>query len=174
MNKALFLDRDGTINKYGEYIYKPEDFIFIDGAISFIKYFNELGYKVIVVSNQAGIGRGLYTEEDLHKLEAYADSIMAQFGAHIDKWYFCPHHPVHGIGKYKVDCNCRKPKTGMIDRACEEFDIDRKSSIMVGDKVWDYECGCNAGLHSYLLLNENYAELLERIKKDNVLDAPSQ
>lgn len=165
MRKALFLDRDGTINKYGEYIYKIEDFIFIDGAISFIKKFNELGYLVFVVSNQAGIGRGYYTEDDLLKLQQWIDAELSKHGAHVDEWIYCPHHATAGIGKYKVDCNCRKPKTGMIDYACEKYEIDRVNSIMVGDKEWDYECGKNAGLQSYIIKDENYKKLNEDIDR---------
>lgn len=164
MNKALFLDRDGTINKYGEYIYKIEDFVFIDGVIDFIKNFNNKGYYVFVVSNQAGIARGYYKEEDVLKLQSWVDKQLAKYDAHIDEWVFCPHHPTAGIGEYKQDCNCRKPKTGMVDYLCEKYKIDRSKSLLIGDKIWDIQCGENAGIKSYLLENEDYFELGKKIK----------
>lgn len=173
MKRAIFLDRDGTINKYGEYIYKKEDFIFIDGAIELIKKFNDLGYLVIVVSNQAGIGKGYYTQEDLIKLQSWVDSELSKYNAHIDEWLYCPHHPDAVIDEFKIDCDCRKPKTGMIDLACKKYEIDRANSIMVGDKEWDYQCGINAGLHSFILENENYSKLnkeLDEILRGAMVD----
>lgn len=165
MKRALFLDRDGTINQYGEYIYKIEDFKFIDGAIDFIKDFNCLGYKVFVVSNQAGIARGYYTENDLLKLQHYVDDVLLQHGAHIDEWFYCPHHPDKGLAPYNITCNCRKPKTGMVDKAVEKYDIDRQNSIMVGDKPWDIECGNRAGIQSFMLDEHGYIDLRLRISK---------
>ena len=166
MVKALFLDRDGTINKYGSYIFKKEDFIFIEGVIEFIKMFNDNGWKVFVVSNQAGIARGYYTENDVQDLQRWVDTQLNEYGAHIDEWVYCPHHPEYGIGKYKVDCKCRKPKTGMVDYLCAKYNIDRSKSLLVGDKPWDIECGENAGISSYLLQDENYCELLNTIILD--------
>lgn len=165
MNKALFLDRDGTINEYGEYIYLPKDFVFIKGAVEFIRKFNVMGYKVIVISNQAGIARGYYTEKDLLALQRWVDGRMESQKAKIDAWYYCPHHPIYGKGKYLQDCDCRKPKTGMLDRAVKDFDIDIKGSIMVGDKEWDAECGERAGVKSFLLRNNDYSLLNNEVDK---------
>ncbi|RDY23266.1 HAD family hydrolase [Romboutsia maritimum] len=151
MNKAVFFDRDGTINVEKNYLYKVEDFEFIKGIPQIIKKFNDDGYKVIVITNQAGIGRGYYTEEDMHKLHKHIDSELKKYDAHIDAYYFCPHHPVHGIGEYKLDCNCRKPKTGMLEKAIDDFDIDVKQSILYGDKPWDIEAGKNIGVSSYYI-----------------------
>lgn len=169
MKKALFLDRDGTINKYGEYIYKISDFEFIDGAIQFIKKFNDLNWYVFVVSNQAGIGRGFYSEKDLFILQAWVDAELLKQGAHIDEWFFCPHHPIYGIGEYKIDCNCRKPNTGMIEQAFKKYDLDLQNSIMVGDKQWDIECGERAGLHSYMLGEGGFLKVYEQIKRDKLI-----
>lgn len=148
MKKALFLDRDGTINVDKGYVYKPEDFILIDGITDAISRYNQDGYLVVVVSNQAGVARGYYSESDVVALHEYADSLLLKFNARVDKWYYCPHHPEFGIGKYKTDCNCRKPKTGMLEQAIAEFDIDIKQSLLVGDKPWDMECGEKIGIRS--------------------------
>jgi len=148
MRKALFLDRDGTINIDKGYVYKPEDFIFIDGIIEAIRKYNQDGYLVIVISNQAGIARGYYKENDVIALHKYVDSLLQKSGARVDKWYYCPHHPEFGS-----DCNCRKPKTGMLEQAIAEFDIDVKQSLLVGDKPWDIECGEKMGIKS-VYLNE--------------------
>lgn len=151
MNKAVFFDRDGTINIEKNYLYKVEDFEFIKGIPEIIKEYNDKGYKVIVVTNQAGIARGYYTEEDMHKLHNYIDNELRKYGAHIDAYYFCPHHPTEGKGKYKVNCNCRKPKTGMLEMAIKDFNIDVTESILYGDKPWDIEAGINIGIRSYYI-----------------------
>ena len=143
MKKALFLDRDGTINVNKGYVYKPEDFIFIDGIIDAISRYNQEGYLVIVISNQAGIARGYYSEEDVIALHKYVDALLLKSHARVDKWYYCPHHP-----EFSQDCNCRKPKTGMLEQAIAEFDIDVKQSLLVGDKPWDMECGEKMGIRS--------------------------
>lgn len=163
MERAIFLDRDGTINKYGEYIYRPQDFVFIDGAIEFIKKFNDARYKIFVVSNQAGIGRGYYSEKDLFALQKWVDDELAKSGAHIDDWFYCPHHPTAGIGEYKIDCSCRKPKTGMLEKAIRLYDVDIVNSFMIGDKEWDVQCGERLGIKSFLLENEDYANLESQI-----------
>ena len=146
MRKALFLDRDGTINVDKGYVYKPEDFIFVDGIKQVIKKYNQEGYLVIVVTNQSGVARGYYTEDDVVALHKYADTLLFEEGARIDKWYYCPHHPVFGVGKYKTDCTCRKPKTGMLEQAISQFGIDPAQSLLVGDKVCDIECGNRMGI----------------------------
>jgi len=148
MKKALFLDRDGTINIDKGYVYKPEDFVFIDGIIDAIRTYNQNGYVVVVISNQAGIARGYYSEEDVIVLHKYVDTLLLKSNARVDKWYYCPHHPEFGIGKYKINCNCRKPKTGLLELAISEFNIDVKQSILVGDKPWDIECGEKMGIKS--------------------------
>jgi len=145
MNKGAFFDRDGTINVDVNYLYKIEDFCFIDGMPQFIKKFNDWGYKVIVVTNQAGIARGYYTEEGMHKLHHHINDELAKIGAHIDAFYFCPHHP-----DITGPCHCRKPESGMIEQAIRDFDIDVTQSILFGDKPWDIEAGENCGIVGYL------------------------
>lgn len=141
MNKAIFLDRDGTLNVEKNYLYKIEDFEFIPGIPEAIKRWNELGYKVIVITNQAGVARGYYKEEDVQVLHQYINERLEKINAHIDAFYYCPHHPVHGTGKYKVDCNCRKPKTGMLEQAILDFNIDVGKSYLFGDHDSDIEAG---------------------------------
>jgi D-glycero-D-manno-heptose 1,7-bisphosphate phosphatase len=141
VNKAVFLDRDGTINVDRHYVYKLEDFEFLPGVPQAIKFLNDAGYKVIVVSNQSGIARGFYTAADVEKLHGYIDGELAKHGARIDAYYICPHHP-----DFTGECECRKPKTGLVERAVREFEIDVSLSYMVGDKESDEECARNARL----------------------------
>lgn len=146
-NKALFLDRDGTINVDTGHLYKTEDLVFIKGVPEFIKKYNELGYKVIVITNQAGIAKGYYTEQDMHKLHNYMnEKLQSEYGAKIDAFYFCPHHP-----DFTGECNCRKPKTGMLEQAIKDFNIDVSQSLLVGDKPWDIECGEKIGVKCHYI-----------------------
>jgi len=147
MNKAAFFDRDGTINVEKNYLYKVEDFEFIKGIPQLIKKYNDEGYIVIVVTNQAGIARGYYTEEDMNILHSYINEQLAKIGAHIDAFYFCPHHP-----DITGECNCRKPKTGMLKKAIKEWNIDVTESILYGDKPWDIEAGEKSGISKCFLV----------------------
>jgi D-glycero-D-manno-heptose 1,7-bisphosphate phosphatase len=148
MNKALFLDRDGTINIDKHYVYKKEDFILINGICDVIKRYNQNKYIVIVVTNQSGVARGLFTEQDVIILHEYANQLIQSNGAYINKWYYCPHHPLYGINQYKINCNCRKPNTGMLEQAIKDFNIDIEQSLLVGDKPEDIECGNKMGIKS--------------------------
>ncbi len=144
-NKALFLDRDGTINVDIGHLHKSEELVFIEGMPQLIKKYNELGYKVIVITNQAGIAKGYYTEEDMHNLHNFMnEQLKVKYGAKIDAFYFCPHHP-----DFTGECNCRKPKTGLLEQAIKDFNIDISQSLLIGDKPWDIECGERLGVKSY-------------------------
>ncbi|GHV17978.1 hypothetical protein AGMMS49938_18910 [Fibrobacterales bacterium] len=145
-NKAVFLDRDGTINIDNGYVYKREDFKFIKGVPQSIKKLNDAGYKVIVISNQSGIARGFYTAKDVKKLHNHIDAELKKNGAKIDAYYFCPHHP-----NFNGKCECRKPKIGLIEQAVQDFNIDLSQSYFVGDKKSDEECAKNAGLKAILV-----------------------
>jgi len=157
--KALFLDRDGVINVDKGYVHRIEDFEFIDGIFDVLKYFQNKGFLLIIITNQAGIGRGYYTKDDFFMLTNW---MLAQFknkGIHIAKVYFSPYHPVHGQGKYKKDSFCRKPNPGMILKAQEEFNMDLSESILIGDKVSDIKAGETAGIGCNILMessNHNY------------------
>ena len=151
MDRVVFLDRDGTINEEVEYLYRPEDLRFLPGVPEAIKRLNGAGFKVVVITNQAGVARGYYTEADVERLHSYMNRLLEEKGAHIDGFYYCTHHPEHGIGEYKKDCECRKPKTGMFLRAEKDFPADKEHSFMVGDKLIDVEAGKNYGVRAVLV-----------------------
>ena len=151
MKKCVFLDRDGNINVEKEYLHKIEEFEFIDRAKEAIKIFNDLGYLVVVVTNQSGVARGYYDEESVRELHKHLEAEVKKIGGHIDGFYYCPHHAEKGIGKYKQKCNCRKPEPGMFLQAKADLDIDFSKSIMVGDKLSDVEAGKNLGMRSILV-----------------------
>jgi len=149
---ALFLDRDGVINVDHAYVYKKEDFYFISGIFELVAAANMHGYLAIIVTNQAGIGRGYYREEDFHVLMDWVKGQFALHGGRIDAIYFCPFHPEHGVGDYRRESECRKPAPGMLLQAAADFDIDLPNSIMVGDKVSDLWAGQTAGVKNLFLL----------------------
>jgi D,D-heptose 1,7-bisphosphate phosphatase len=163
MKKCIFLDRDGNINVEKDYLHKVEDFEFIAGAKESIKIFNDLGYLVVVVTNQSGVARGYYDESSVKNLHDYLQSEVESIGGHIDGFYFCPHHPEKGIGKYKLDCNCRKPKPGMFLQAKEDLDIDFSKSIMVGDKISDVGAGKKLGMRSILVKTGHGEKEVEKL-----------
>lgn len=142
-NRAVFFDRDGTINIDKNHLYRIEDFEFVEGMPSFIGLWNRWGYKVIVVTNQAGIARGLYTVDQMRTLHAYMNRQLGRYGAHVDAFYHCPHHP-----DFTGACNCRKPKPGMLERAIHEFDLDPQQCILFGDKDSDVLAGRRCGVFS--------------------------
>lgn len=153
-NRALFLDRDGIINVNHGYVSRPEDFDLVDGIIDLVKRANDADVKVIVVTNQSGIGRGYYSEDIFTDLTSWMIKLFASFGATIDKVYFCPHHPSSAIGTYLQTCKCRKPSAGMAIAAQQDFNLDLHQSIMVGDKKSDMEFAKNANMASaYWLTN---------------------
>ncbi len=150
--RAVFLDRDGTINVEKDYLYKTRDFEFIPGAINSIKRLNEAGFLVVVVTNQSGVGRGYYSEADVDNLHRHLLQELLRFGASVDGFYFCPHHPTKGGGQYKVVCACRKGRPGMLLQAAYEHNIDLENSYMIGDKLADIEAGSSAGCQPILVL----------------------
>jgi len=156
LNKAVFLDRDGTINKEVNYLYKPEEFVFIPGAVDAIKIFRKFGYKIIVITNQAGVARGYYKEIDIKALHKYIDNILKADDTYIDAYYYCPHHPEGIIKDYKKVCECRKPGIGMIKQAAISFDIDLSKSIIIGDKEIDVQTGKNAGIGKCVLVRSGH------------------
>lgn len=165
MEKIVFLDRDGTINVEKNYLYKIEEFEFIDGAEEAIKLLNDAGYKVVVVSNQAGVARGYYTEQDVDTLHKFVNQELEKKGAQIDAFYYCPHHPEHGVGQYRIKCNCRKPETGLFEQAEKIWQIDKDHSYMIGDNKGDIQAGKNYGV-STILVRTGYGEQI--LKDDSV------
>lgn len=150
MKRAVFLDRDGTINIEKEYLYQAEDFEFIEGAPEAIRLLNQAGIMVVVVTNQSGVARGYYTEDDVEHLHRHIASELEGYGAHVDVWLYCPHHP-SGRGSYALPCSCRKPLPGMLLAAAARYDIDLENSTMIGDKLADIEAGKAAGCHTILV-----------------------
>ena len=145
--KVAFFDRDGTVNVNTGHLYEPEKLVFIDGVPELIRKFNNGGYLVIVVTNQSGIAKGYYTEADMNHLHKIMNErLKKEYGTHIDAFYFCPHHP-----DFTGECNCRKPKTGMLENAIKDFAIDVKNSYMFGDMPHDLECGEKMGIKSYYI-----------------------
>ncbi len=156
MNKAVFLDRDGVINKDGHYIYKIEDFIFNEGIFELLKFFLEKNFILIVITNQAGIAKGFFTEEDFLKLNNWMLKEFSSRFIEIKKVYYSPYHPEALIEKYKKESFDRKPNPGMILKAKEEFSIDLSRSILIGDKESDILAGENAGIKKNILIKSEY------------------
>lgn len=143
---ALFLDRDGVINMDHAYVYRPEDFVFIAGIFDLVAAANRSGKLVVIVTNQAGIGRGHYSESQFHGLMGWVGERFAERGCRIDAVYFSPYHPEHGIGPYRRITDCRKPAPGMLIRAADDLNIDLSSSILIGDRLTDLQAGSKAGV----------------------------
>ena len=151
--KALFLDRDGVINEERNYVFRVEDFFFIDGIFDLCRAAIAKGFDIIIVTNQAGIARGLYEEKDFAALTDWMRRRFEEEGVVIRKVYFCPFHPTHGVGEYRKDAFCRKPNPGMIIAARDEFGYDLARSVLIGDKPTDIEAGRRAGVGLNLLID---------------------
>ena len=171
MNKALFLDRDGVINVEKDYLFRIEDFEFIQGVFDTLRAYQDAGYLLIIVTNQAGIARGYYTEEDFRVLNRWMLKEFEKHGINITKVYYSPYHPENGTGAYKKDTSCRKPNPGMILTAAREFDIDLEQSLLVGDKESDIEAGINAGIPRNVLVRSGHKVDVTRTKASEVLDS---
>ena len=168
MKKAIFLDRDGTINVEKDYIYKSEDLVFEEGTIEALKTFKNLGYILIVISNQSGIARGYFTEEDLNIFNNNMNEILKKNGVEITEFYCCPHHP-DGIGEYKKVCECRKPNNKMIEDAIKKYNIDREKSYMIGDKTSDIGAGLKSNLKTVLVKTGYGLKDMEKVDKNETL-----
>lgn len=158
MRKALFLDRDGVINVDVDYAHRPDQIVFMDGIFELCRAAHARGYLLIVITNQSGIGRGLYSEEDFHALMQWMQERFKAEGAPLTAYYFCPHHAEHGLGDYKQACECRKPKPGMLLQAQREWNIDMAASIFIGDRQTDMEAAKAAGVGRSLLVAEGNLE----------------
>jgi D,D-heptose 1,7-bisphosphate phosphatase len=168
--KAIFLDRDGTINQYVGFLTRPEQFELIEGVAEAIKLINKSGYLAIVVTNQPVIARGDCTFEVLQQIHDKMETELGKHGAFIDALYLCPHHKDKGFEgerpDYKFDCDCRKPKAGLFHQADRDFHIDFAHSYMIGDSVLDVEAGKTAGCKESILVEKNGKdELLKAVKK---------
>ncbi len=152
-SKAVFLDRDGTINKEVSYLRRIEDLRLLPGTGAAISMLNKAGYKAIVVTNQSGIARGFLDQNMLEKIHETINERLSRDNAHIDAWYYCPHHPEEGSLPFRIRCSCRKPEIGLIQKAQKDFSIDLGHSFMVGDSLRDMEAGWRAGLKTILVLS---------------------
>ena len=149
--EAVFLDRDGTIIEEVHYLSSPEQVRLIPGAADAVRAFNEAGVLVVVVTNQAGVARGYFPESRVREVHEHLSALLGEHGAHIDAYYHCPHHPTEGVGEYRVACDCRKPKPGLLLTAARDLNIDLSRSWMIGDKSCDAEAGAAAGCRTMLV-----------------------
>jgi len=175
MNKAVFLDKDGTINEDIGYINHPDQIKLLPRSADAIKLFNEAGYKVIIISNQSGIARGMLSEDMLQSIDKKLQKEVLKGGGYIDGIYYCPHHPEHGVYPYKLQCECRKPHNGLIKKASKKHDIDLNDSVMIGDKLSDIEAGKKSGTKTVLVLTgsgkkANESKELEKMKPDYIAE----
>lgn len=175
--KAIFIDRDGTINKYRGFIKTAEDIELIDGVIDAIKKINSSEYLAIVVSNQPVIARGEASFDEVDKMFNKIETLLGQEGAYLDGVYYCPHHPHSGyegeIKELKIECNCRKPKIGMLEQACQEFNLDLSKCYMIGDTNLDVKTAINAGIKSIKVNSvvEELESVESTINAENLLQA---
>jgi D-glycero-D-manno-heptose 1,7-bisphosphate phosphatase len=166
---AVFFDRDGTLNEEVEFISTPEQMQLIPGAGRAVRAVNERGFLAFVISNQSGIARGLFTEADLIPIHAKFQKDLGASGARIDRIYYCPHHPTAGIPPYRVDCDCRKPRPGMLHRARKEMGVDLSRSYVVGDRIVDVLAGRNAGAKGILVLTGYGTSSVEECREQGIV-----
>lgn len=166
--KAIFLDRDGTLNKYVGFLKNIEDFELLDGVIDTIKLINQSGYLAIVVTNQPVIARGEVSFQELEEIHNKMETLLGMEGAYLDAIYYCPHHPHKGyegeVPELKFECECRKPKPGMLIKAAEDFNIDLSESWMIGDSEFDIMAGKAAGCKTWFINTDNGKALLEIVQ----------
>jgi D-glycero-D-manno-heptose 1,7-bisphosphate phosphatase len=148
---AVFLDRDGTVIEEVDYLASPDEVRLIPGAADAIARLNALRVPVVIVTNQAGVARGYFPESRVAEVHARLDQLLAARSAHVDRYYVCPHHPREGTAPYLRECDCRKPRPGMLLRAAAELRLDLSSSCLIGDKLSDLEAGAGAGCHTILV-----------------------
>lgn len=153
---AAFIDRDGVINEERGYVHRIDDFVMLRGAVEGLRLLQNAGFSIVVVTNQAGIARGLYTEDDFARLTRHMRVLLADSGVKLTAVYHCPHHPDPGLGAVGQDCECRKPKPGMLLRAGRELGLDLSGSVLVGDKIGDIEAGRAAGLALNVLVSSGH------------------
>lgn len=176
INKALFLDRDGVINKDYGYVHKKDKFHFINGIFKLISFATKHDFIIIIVTNQAGIGRGIFSKNDFKNLSLWMIYTLKENNCRIDGIYFSPFHPVYGIGKYKKKENTRKPGPGLLNMASSDFNIDMNKSIIIGDKLSDIEAGYNSRVKERILIKNQKVQITQKQsfsyhKADNLDDA---
>jgi D-glycero-D-manno-heptose 1,7-bisphosphate phosphatase len=158
---AVFLDRDGTVIDEVDYLSSPDEVRLIPGAADAIARLNALNMPIVIVTNQAGVARGYFPESRVAEVHARLDRLLAGRSAHVDGYYVCPHHPREGAPPYRRDCDCRKPRPGLLLRAAADLGLDLASSCLIGDKLSDLEAGASAGCHT-ILVRTGYGARHER------------
>lgn len=159
--RAVFIDRDGTLNEDIGYVSTPDELVLYPWAAEAVRLINRSGLLTVVITNQSGIARGMYSEETLAAIHSRMIEELARKGARIDAVYYCPHHPEVGNASYRVACECRKPRTGMLDKAARARDIDLARSFVIGDKASDMKLAENAGARAALVLTGYGRETFE-------------
>jgi len=163
MRKVVFLDRDGVLNVDTNYLHKVEDLRWVKGAKTALKKAVDAGYDLIVVTNQSGVARGYYSERDVLTLHSYMGKVLEGVGAPILAFYYCPHLKGAPIAMYDIDCDCRKPKPGMLLKAIKDYDIDVTESFLIGDSPRDIQAAEAAGMKGYLFISHNLEECMDAI-----------
>jgi D-glycero-D-manno-heptose 1,7-bisphosphate phosphatase len=166
--RAVFLDRDGTINVEKEYLSRPEDFEFLPGVPEALKRLKDAGFFLIVVTNQSGVARGYFTLAEVEALHRCIQKRLRAFGTEIDGFFVCPHHPDLGVGEYRKRCACRKGEPGLLLQAAVDFGIDLSRSYMIGDKPADMEAGTRAGCRPILVLTGYGIETARKLKSAGI------
>ena len=164
---GVFLDRDGTINEEVDFLSSSDELHLIEGSAKAIREANQLGLKVFVITNQSGIARGFLTEQQLIKIHDHLIKMLNDLGAHIDAIYYCPHHPELGEAPYRILCDCRKPNTGMLQKAVKQFGINLTKSFVIGDRMIDVQTAQAAGAASILVLTGYGKTELELCRSNN-------
>ncbi|OGP86962.1 MAG: D,D-heptose 1,7-bisphosphate phosphatase [Deltaproteobacteria bacterium RBG_13_65_10] len=167
---GVFIDRDGTLNEEVGYVNHPDRLRLLPRSAEAVRLLNEAGLAAVLVTNQSGVARGYFPEKLVQALNAKVERFLAAEGARLDAIYYCPHHPEVGPPEYRIDCDCRKPRTGMLDRGARELGLDLGRSYMVGDSLRDVECAQNAGALAILVLTGyGKGELEYHPKRDRVI-----
>lgn len=175
---AVFLDRDGVINQDLGYVHTVDDFHYVEGVFEACKKLKDMGYKLVLVTNQSGIARGMFTEDEFLSLTEWMDWNFVDNGVEFDGIYYCPHHPTEGQGDYLQDCDCRKPKPGMFLSARDFLKIDMANSVMIGDKVADVQAAQAAGVGTSILVKTGKViteegEQLASAVLNSIVDVPA-
>ena len=171
MQAAAFLDRDGVINFDHGYVYRQSEFVFIPGVFDAARRLCQLGYAIVAVTNQSGIGRGIYSAEDFLALDDWMRQRFREEGAEIVATYYCPHHPSEATGRYLLACNCRKPRPGMLLQAAADHGLALERSLLVGDKPSDLQAALAAGIPLRLLVGTNGQSLPPELEQPGLATA---
>jgi D-glycero-D-manno-heptose 1,7-bisphosphate phosphatase len=176
-NKACFLDRDGVLIEEVNYLSSPSQIHIFENSYKALKLLKDNGYIIIIITNQAGVARGYFDEDNIQTIHNEIDRLLSIENLIIDKYYYCPHHPEGTVEKYSIKCNCRKPAPGLIHQAVKDFNIDLKQSFLIGDKMSDINSAKNAGCFSILVKTGHGLEYTKTAEennihiKENILDA---